>query len=99
MITWTQNGSFQDRKNFIVDMESYLNVVFKEGKGIQIMQWYATTPASDHLLKTRADAEKLSVEAVELFHHLVAKLLDGQARVPRCDSGYSIPIHNWKKLA
>jgi hypothetical protein len=59
----------------IINVESYLDEVFEEVKDIDIFQGTATTPAADHLFKTRENAEKLSEKDASLFHSITAKLL------------------------
>jgi hypothetical protein len=48
--------------------------VLDEVKDIELMQGTATTPAGDHLFKTRENAQKLDDATKDHFHSLVAKL-------------------------
>lgn len=65
---------FSKPRQISICMESYLNEIFEEVKDIELMQGTATTPAADHLFKTRLNAEKLDAATADHFHHLVAKL-------------------------
>ena len=65
---------FSKPQKFSVSMESYLDEVFEEVRDIPVMQGVASTPAADHLFKTRDSAEKLDKQTADQFHSLVAKL-------------------------
>ena len=57
----------------IVDMEQSIKGVLDEAPSD--MSGMAYTPASAHLFQVNPLAKKLSLQSVELFHHLVAMLL------------------------
>ena len=64
---------FTHEGKFIVDMEAYLDEMIKDLPGD--MGGKATTPAADHLFRTRDDAVKLDEERAELFHKVTAQML------------------------
>jgi hypothetical protein len=66
---------FSTPKNFIINMEPYLDELFESLKDIEDMQGTASTPAAEHLFKTRDNVDKLDKETAELFHTVTAKLL------------------------
>lgn len=58
---------------FIIDMEKYLDTILS---GCPVnMGGLASTPAADHLFKTRENAGKLSEKDADLFHRITAQLL------------------------
>ena len=65
---------FSQPGKFILDMEKYLEqsvlVDLPED-----MNGTATSPAAEHLFKTRDNAAKLDKQAADLFHHITAQLL------------------------
>ena len=64
---------FSEEGKFIVNMEEFINKILiglpEDINGV------ATTPAADHLFKTRNDAPKLNKERAELFHRVTAQIL------------------------
>ena len=64
---------FSNEGKFIVDMEEYLDEILSELP--EDMNGVATTPAVDHLFKTRNSAPKLNKERAELFHRVTAQIL------------------------
>jgi hypothetical protein len=64
---------FSKEGKFIVNMEEYIDEILT---GLpEDMNGMATTPAADHLFKTRSDAPKLNKERAELFHRVTAQIL------------------------
>jgi hypothetical protein len=65
---------FSKPGKFIINMEKYLDqsvlVDLPED-----MNGTATSPAAEHLFKTRSDATKLDKTTADLFHHITAQLL------------------------
>ncbi len=58
---------------FIINMENYIDEIMTH---LPVdMSGTATTPAGDHLFKTRDNATKLDEKTAELFHHFTAQLL------------------------
>ena len=54
-------------------MEEYIDEILT---GLpEDMNGVATTPAADHLFKTRSDAPKLNKERTELFHRITAQII------------------------
>ena len=66
---------FSEPGKFIINMEPYLDEILDDLKDIELFQGEATTPAADHLFKTRNDASKLDEETASLFHRVTAQLL------------------------
>ena len=64
---------FSNNGKFIIDMEEYINDVISDLP--EDMSGSASTPAADHLFKTRDNVPKLSEERAELFHKVTAQLL------------------------
>jgi hypothetical protein len=64
---------FSSKGKFIINMEAYLDEVLDDLP--KEMDGMASTPAADHLFKTRDSAEKLDPEKAELFHRVTAQLL------------------------
>ena len=64
---------FSDEGKFIVNMDEYIDEILIGL--LEDMNGVATTPAADHLFKTRSDAPKLNKERAELFHHVTAQIL------------------------
>ena len=57
----------------IINMENYIDEIMTH---LPVdMSGTATTPAGDHLFKTRDNATKLDEKTAELFHHVTAQLL------------------------
>ena len=67
------NLDFSEEGKFIVGMKEYINEILS---GLpEDMNGVATTPASDHLYKTRDDAPNLNKKRAKLFHHVTAQML------------------------
>ena len=64
---------FSSPGSFVVDMEEYLDIVLEGAP--DDMGGLASTPAADHLFKTRENIDKLGPERAELFHRITAQLL------------------------
>lgn len=64
---------FSDFGKFMVDMEEYLGGVLENVP--EDMDGHATTPAADHLFKTRDSAAKLDRKTAVIFHRITAQLL------------------------
>ena len=64
--------NFSEVRNFMVDMEDDLDGMM-DGLPSD-MDGHASTPAPDHLFRTRSNAPKLSEKQVELFHRIVAQM-------------------------
>ena len=73
-----QTLDFSDPKKVVVDMEKFFDGVLEDLP--DDMDGYASTPAADHLFKTRDDAPKLDKERAELFHSKTAQILFGSQR-------------------
>ena len=58
---------------FMINMQSYIKEVMKHLPEEFIGK--ATTPAADHLFKTRDNTLKLNEQEAELCHHTIAQLL------------------------
>ena len=69
---------FSNDNQIIVDMEKYFDGVLEDLP--DDMDGYASTPAADHLFKTRDDAPKLDRVRADLFHSKTAQLLFGSQR-------------------
>ena len=66
---------FSNPGKLIIDVGSYLEEIFEEVKVIDIFQGTTTTPAADHLFKTRENAKRLNETDASLFHSITTKLL------------------------
>eukprot|EP00804_Cyclotella_cryptica_P027764 CCRYP_009202-RA/>CCRYP_009202-RA protein AED:0.72 eAED:0.12 QI:0/-1/0/1/-1/1/1/0/1137 len=64
---------FSQPGKFIIGMENYIDDVLKELP--DDMAGTATTPAAEHLFRTRDNATKLNEKEKELFHKVTAQLL------------------------
>ena len=65
--------NFSKEGKLIVNTEEYINEILT---GLpEDMNGVATTPAADHLFKTRSDAPKLNKERAELFHSVTAQII------------------------
>jgi hypothetical protein len=64
---------FSEDSKFIVDMEEYLDELLTRLP--EDMSGVATTPAVDHMFKTRNSAPKRNKERAELCHRVTAKIL------------------------
>ena len=64
---------FSSPGKFTVDMRAYLNEVLRDLP--EEFLGTATSPAADHLFKTRENAVKLDKTRADLFHHVTAQLL------------------------
>lgn len=64
---------FSQPKKFIIGMENYIDNVLQELP--DDMAGVATTPAAEHLFRTRDNAPKLDDIKKELFHKVTAQLL------------------------
>ena len=64
---------FSEEKRFTVDMEEYLEGMLDELPSD--MDGHASTPAADHLFRTRLNAPKLNEKQAELFHRVTAQML------------------------
>ena len=64
---------FSEESKLIVNMEEYIDEILI---GLpEDMTGVATTPAADHLCKTRNDAPTLNKEKAELFHCVTTQIL------------------------
>ncbi len=97
---------FSSPGSFVVDMEDYLDEVLDGAP--PDMDGVASTPAADHLFKTRLNVEKLEEERADLFHRITAQLLFVSQRA-RPDLRTSVSFltkrvkspdeDDWKKLS
>lgn len=83
---------FSEPGKFIVDMQPYLDDILDDLKDIEAFQGEATTPAADHLFKTRDNAAKLNESDASLFHKVVAQLLWVKQR-GRPDFSVAVSFH------
>ena len=64
---------FSEEGKCIVNMEEYIDDILI---GLpEDMNGVTTSPAADHLFKTRSDAPKLNKERAELFHSVTAQII------------------------
>ena len=61
---------FSHAGKFVINMEGYIDEIMKNLP--EDMSGTATTPAGDHLFKTRDSATKLDAKTAEMFHHVTA---------------------------
>jgi len=64
---------FSSPGSVAVSMEKYLDTMLEELPAD--MDGFASTPAADHLFKTRDNVDKLDKETADLFHRVTAQLL------------------------
>ena len=64
---------FSSPGSVAVSMEKYLDTMLEELPAN--MDGFASTPAADHLFKTRDNVDKLDKETADLFHRVTAQLL------------------------
>ena len=64
---------FSDEGSFMVDMEQYLDGMMEDLPSD--FDGHASTPAADHLFRTRSNAPKLDEKRAELFHRITAQML------------------------
>ena len=57
--------NFSTPKKLTISMESYLNEVLDEVKDIDMFQGVESTPASEHMFKTRTNAGMLFIDDTE----------------------------------
>ena len=64
---------FSEESKLIVNMEEYIDEILS---GLpEDMTGVATTPAVDHLFKTRSDAPTLNNKRAKLFHRVTARIM------------------------
>ena len=66
---------FSKPGKFIVNMEEYIDEVLSHLTDIDVFQGEVSTPAAEHLFKTRHDADKLDEDTASMFHRVTAQLL------------------------
>jgi hypothetical protein len=66
--------NFSQPSKVIIDMEQYIDEIFKNLPE-DMQKGTAATPAAEHLFKTRSDAGYLDKPTAELFHRITAQLL------------------------
>ena len=64
---------FLSKGKFIINMDAYLDEVL--GDLPKDMDGMVSTPAADHLFKTRDSVSKLDPEKADMFHRITAQLL------------------------
>ena len=65
--------NFSEVGTCMVDMEDYLDRMMDELPSD--MDGHVSTPAADHLFRTRLNSPKLGEKQAELFHTIVAQML------------------------
>ena len=96
---------FSNPGKVMIDMQDYINEILQHIP--DDMEGVATTPAAEHLFKTRSDAGPLDAATAELFHIITTQLLflcnrgrpDVQMAVSFLCTRVTKPdIDNYKKL-
>ena len=65
---------FSEDKMFTIDMEAYLDTMLGQDLPAEF-GGVASTPAADHLFKTRENVDSLDEKRADLFHRLTAQML------------------------